>query len=70
MLLEHENLKGPPFYVLAFVQLVFDSIRFFTESNNHIRQCLFDFEPKIEALTNKQENPSQVLLVLNLCRQY
>ena len=42
-----------PFYLsLAFVQLVSDSIRFFTESNNDIRQCLFNFEPKIETWNN------------------
>ena len=70
MLLEHENLKGPPFYVLAFVQLVFDSIRFFTESNNDIRQCLFNSEPKVKTWNIKLENPSQLLVVVNLCRQY
>ena len=43
-----------PFYLsLAFVQLVSDSIRFFTESNKDIRQCLFYFEPKIETWNNK-----------------
>ena len=69
-ILEHENLKGPPFYVLAFVQLVFDSIRFFTESNNDIRQCLFNSEPKVKTWNIKLENPSQLLVVVNLCRQY